>query len=147
MTGLSIRSRAPTASSPIVRKVMVANYGGNTAPERLLRSALFAAGLRFRKDVRPVLSLRCTADILFPKQRLCIFVDGCFWHGCPNHFKCPKTNATWWQEKIQANRVRDRRQIALLKTAGWRVARVWEHEITANHICSVVNRIRHILHN
>src|SRR5260370_7750569 len=65
MTGQSIRWRAPLASSPKVRKVMVANYGGNTTPERLLRSALFRLGLRFRRDTRPVSSLRCMADIVF----------------------------------------------------------------------------------
>src|SRR5260370_28648430 len=130
MTGKSIRSRAPLASSPKVRKVMVANYGGNTTPERLLRSALFRLGLRFRRDKRPVSSLRCMADIVFRRQRVCVFVDGCFWHGCRKHFECPKTNGAWWQEKIEANRVRDRFQTKTLQRAGWKVVRIWEHDIT-----------------
>lgn len=129
MSGKSIRSRAPAASSPAVRRVMMANYGGNTLPERVLRSALHRTGLRFVKDRRPVAVLRCTADIVFPRERVCVFVDGCFWHGCQQHFECPKTNSEWWREKIAANKQRDTRQGALLAAAGWKVVRVWEHEV------------------
>ena len=141
MSGLSIRSRAPAASSSAVRNVMLANQSSNTAPERLLRSALFKAGLRFRQNVRPVAELKCEADIVLRGRRLCIFVDGCFWHGCPKHFGCPKTNASWWNEKIAATRARDRSQSALLRAAGWNVIRVWEHEITPSTLSSVVKKI------
>jgi DNA mismatch endonuclease, patch repair protein len=133
------------ASSATVRQVMIANYGGNTTPERLLRRALFKVGVRFRLDVQPVPSLRCKADIVFRAQRVCIFVDGCFWHGCPRHFKCPKTNGPWWEEKIKANRVRDVRQAKLLKKHGWKVVRVWEHDLKPEQISSAVSRIRNIL--
>jgi DNA mismatch endonuclease, patch repair protein len=142
MSGLSIRSRAPLASSPIVRRVMIANRGSNTAPERLLRSALFKAGVRFRLNVRPISNFKCKADIVVRSQRLCVFVDGCFWHGCPKHFGWPKTNAGWWKEKIEATKVRDRTQSARLRAAGWNVMRIWEHEVTATKISSVVSRIQ-----
>jgi len=130
MSGSSIRSRAPAASSPLIRRVMQANYGGMTKPEVLLRSALHRAGLRFFKDYRPAAGLRCTADVVFPSQRVCVFVDGCFWHGCPRHFKVPKTHSAWWLEKIEDNRRRDRRQAAELRKRGWRVIRVWEHKLS-----------------
>lgn len=129
MRNLSIRSRAPSASSQTVQRIMKANYGSNLKPERLLRSLLHEAGLRFRKDCRPVPAFRCTADIVFPRKRVCVFVDGCFWHGCPQHFACPKTNAEWWAEKINATRNRDERQREHIRSQGWRVIRVWEHEI------------------
>lgn len=142
MSGLSIRSRAPSASSPAVRRVMIANRSSNTVPERLLRSALFKSGMRFRQNVRPISSMKCKADILFRSQRLCIFVDGCFWHGCQKHFECPKTNSSWWNEKLEATRNRDRTQTALLRTAGWNVVRIWEHEITPKKVSSVVKKIK-----
>jgi DNA mismatch endonuclease (patch repair protein) len=145
MTGRSIRSRAPVASSPEVRTVMVANYGGNTSPERLLRSALFGLGLRFRRDARPIPTLRCEADIVFRGRRVCVFVDGCFWHGCPKHFVCPKTNAAWWAEKIRDNRARDRRQTRRLRRTGWKVIRVWEHALIGPKITSVTDRIQNVL--
>jgi DNA mismatch endonuclease (patch repair protein) len=145
MSGQSIRARAPLASSPKVHRVMAANYGDNTNPERLLRSALFRLGLRFRRNTRPVSSLRCSADIVFPRQRLCIFVDGCFWHGCRKHFECPKKNRAWWKEKIEANRVRDRMQTRTLKEAGWKVVRIWEHDITSIRIAHVSDRLRKIV--
>jgi DNA mismatch endonuclease (patch repair protein) len=142
VTGRSIRSRAPTASSPNVHRVMVANYGDNTTPELLFRRTLFQFGLRFRQNTRPIASLRCHADIVFPKQRVCVFVDGCFWHGCPKHFRCPKTNAAWWSEKIDANRKRDKRQTRLLQRADWTVIRIWEHDINGTRISIVADRVR-----
>jgi DNA mismatch endonuclease (patch repair protein) len=142
MSGFSIRSRAPAASSPTVQRVMLANRSSNTTPERLLRSALFNAGVRFRRNVRPVANLKCEADIVLRKRRLCIFVDGCFWHGCPKHFGCPKTNSSWWNEKIEATKARDCNQSALLKAAGWNVLRIWEHEIAPTRVSSVVSRIK-----
>jgi DNA mismatch endonuclease (patch repair protein) len=145
VTSRSIRSRAPTASSANVHRVMVANYGGNTTPELLFRSRLFQFGLRFRKNTRPIASLRCQADIVFSKQQVCVFVDGCFWHGCPKHFRCPKTNAAWWSEKIEANRVRDKRQTKLLQRAGWTVIRIWEHDLHEKRISMVTDRVRDAL--
>ena len=142
MAGRSIRSRAPSASSPTVRKVMVANWGGNTAPELFFRRSLFQSGLRYRQNTRPIASMRCKADIVFRKQRVCVFVDGCFWHGCLKHFKCPKTNAAWWFEKIEANRIRDKRQTEMLEKAGWTVIRIWEHDLSDKRISSITDRVR-----
>jgi len=99
----------------------------DTAAEIALRSLLHRRGLRFR--VHYVLpNLRRRADIAFPRRRLAVFVDGCFWHGCPQHGTWPKENADWWREKIEANRRRDADTDARLKEQGWSVVRVWEHE-------------------
>lgn len=107
---------------------MQGNRSAETRPEIALRSALHRLGLRFRKNARPQHDLRMRADIVFPKRRLAVFVDGCFWHGCPSHGKRPRTNAGYWEQKIDRNMARDRRDDALLEEAGWRVLRVWEHE-------------------
>lgn len=137
----SIRARAPVARSRQVRAVMKANRGGDLKPEQILRSELQKAGLRFRKHVRPLPGFRCEADIVFPRAKLCVFVDGCFWHGCPKHFTCPKTNSSWWAEKIEANRARDRAQNQRLRTNGWTVLRVWEHRISKD-VDAVVSKIQ-----
>ncbi len=137
-----IRKRAPKASSPIVRKVMQANVGKDTAPENLLRSALHSSGLRFRKEVAPLKHLRIKADVTFPGRKICVFVDGCFWHGCPIHFKVPRTNTAWWQEKIQANVERDIRQTNLLQEHGWMVLRLWEHDLIPSKLTEVVTAVR-----
>lgn len=107
---------------------MTAQKQADTAPEIALRSALHRRGLRFRKHIRPLKELRCQADVVFVRQRVAIFVDGCFWHGCPEHWTAPTANAAWWQEKIARNSSRDRRNDEALAEAGWIVARVWEHE-------------------
>lgn len=137
----SIRSRAPVASSPLIRRVMQANMPRDTIPEVALRSALHSAGLRYRKDSCPEPSLRCKADVVFPRERVCIFVDGCFWHGCPIHFRTPRTNSSWWEEKISDNRRRDKTKRARLRRRGWVVMRVWEHEITPDNLGQIVARI------
>lgn len=107
---------------------MQGNRSADTTPERKLRSALHAAGFRYRKNTRPVRSLRCSADIVFPRWRVAVFVDGCYWHGCPDHGTSPRTNAAYWSEKIARNVARDRRNNEALEAAGWTVIRVWEHE-------------------
>lgn len=125
-----IRSRAPAASSPNVRRVMQAVLRSDTAAEVLLRRRLHAAGLRFRKEARPEWDVRCAADVVFRRQKVCVFIDGCFWHRCPVHFRLPKTNSAWWEEKIQATVDRDYRQQQILESRGWAVLRFWEHGIT-----------------
>jgi DNA mismatch endonuclease (patch repair protein) len=99
----------------------------DTAAETALRSLLHRRGLRFRVHY-PLPNLRRRADIAFPGRRIAIFVDGCFWHGCPEHGTWPKQNADWWREKIEANRRRDADTDAKLEQRGWKVIRVWEHE-------------------
>lgn len=100
----------------------------NTKPEILIRSALHAAGLRFRVGQRPIAELRRTADIVFPGAQVAVFVDGCFWHGCPEHSRDTKSNTKWWADKIAANKERDLDTVEKLTGAGWTVVRVWEHE-------------------
>ncbi len=144
MSHSSIRSRAPKAASVAVRASMKANYGGDLKPEKTLRSELHKAGLRFRKHRRPVPGFRCEADIVFNSQQLCIFVDGCFWHGCPLHFKVPKRNSGWWKEKIAATQLRDKLQGDFLQRSGWRVMRIWEHEVQ-KALPAIVSAIRDAL--
>lgn len=138
----SIRSRAPSASSANTRKVMLANVGRDTKPEMQIRKLLFADGFRYRVNVRPEKDLRCKADIVFNKKRICIFIDGCFWHGCPIHFKLPKTNSEWWREKIDDNRERDARKTRELKERGWLVIRLWEHELNSTHFSRTYKRVK-----
>jgi DNA mismatch endonuclease, patch repair protein len=95
--------------------------------ERALRSGLHRKGRRFRKHYRPLRDLRCSADLAFTRQRLAVFVDGCFWHRCPDHKPAPKANAKWWEAKLAANVARDRRNDSALTAAGWRVLRLWTH--------------------
>lgn len=128
----SIRSRAPSASSPLVRKAMQKVRRRDTTAELQLRKDLFRLGLRYRLHTKPVDALPCKADIVFRSARVCVFVDGCYWHGCSQHFRPPHTNASWWMEKIGDNRMRDRRQSRILRQYGWLVIRVWEHQITGD---------------
>lgn len=108
---------------------MEANRRKDTGPERLLRSQLHARGLRYRVD-RPVVldGRRVRPDLLFSGAQLAVFVDGCFWHRCPAHATHPKANADYWQAKFARNVARDRADDEALRSAGWKVLRVWEHE-------------------
>lgn len=120
---------SPTASSHTARRTMQANRRTDTGPEKMLRSALHARGLRYRKDRR----LRVTArwvrpDIVFGRARVAVFVDGCFWHRCPIHSTHPRANAEYWQAKFDRNVARDREDDDALVEAGWSVVRIWEHE-------------------
>jgi DNA (cytosine-5)-methyltransferase 1 len=99
----------------------------DTRPELLIRKGLFARGLRYRVNYRPIPDLRRTADLVFPRQTLAVFIDGCFWHGCPKHSRDTKSNTVWWRDKIQANRNRDAETTLKLQGKGWRVIRIWEH--------------------
>ncbi len=99
--------------------------GRDTKPEVALRSALWRLGLRFRKKTR----LPGRPDIVFPKERVAVFVDGCFWHRCPEHQTKPAANAEFWEKKLSGNVDRDLRTDAQLKAEAWTVMRVWEHEV------------------
>jgi DNA mismatch endonuclease, patch repair protein len=107
---------------------MQANRSRDTWPELLVRRAVHAAGLRYRVATRPIAELRISADMVFRRARVAVFIDGCFWHGCPDHSSTPRTNVSYWATKIEANRDRDARVGHLLAGAGWTVVRVWEHE-------------------
>jgi DNA mismatch endonuclease (patch repair protein) len=107
---------------------MQSNKGRDTKPELALRSAAHALGLRYRVSTRPLRELRRTADLVFPRAKVAVFVDGCFWHGCPEHHTVSATNATFWAEKVESNRARDQDTDRCLADAGWTSVRVWEHE-------------------
>lgn len=121
-------SVSPPASSPEARTRMVANRSRDTTPELRLRTALHRRGLRYFVDRAPLPNLRRRADIVFPRLRLAVYVDGCFWHGCPSHGTWPKANAAFWREKIERTRRRDKDTDHRLVMAGWETIRVWEHE-------------------
>lgn len=100
----------------------------DTAAELRLRRTLHARGLRYRIHVPVLEKPRRVADIVFRRRKLAIFVDGCFWHGCPQHGTSSKSNADFWRDKIETNQKRDLDTNQRLTQAGWRVLRVWEHE-------------------
>jgi DNA mismatch endonuclease (patch repair protein) len=100
----------------------------DTAPELALRRELHRRGLRFFVDRAPLPGLRRRADLVFPRRRLAVYVDGCFWHRCPQHATDPRRNGAWWADKLAGNVARDRATDAALAEAGWRVVRIWEHE-------------------
>ncbi|GAB4404435.1 MAG: hypothetical protein OHK003_32360 [Anaerolineales bacterium] len=100
----------------------------DTAPEKALRSVLHKKGLRFRVDEKPIKELNRKADIVFRSAKIAVFVDGCFWHGCPLHGTQSKANAEFWENKIRQNKERDEDTNKRLNKAGWKVVRVWEHE-------------------
>ena len=101
----------------------------DTRPEVALRSELHRRGLRYRVQVKVPGNRRRTIDIAFTRARLAVYVDGCFWHGCPEHHTRPKANSEWWDWKIAGNQARDRSTDEELHAAGWDVVRVWEHEL------------------
>jgi DNA mismatch endonuclease (patch repair protein) len=122
--------RKPSPSSPAARRTMISNRRVDTDPEIALRAALHARGLRFRKDYPvQIHGGRATRiDVAFPRARVAVFVDGCFWHACALHGQAPKSNADFWAAKLEANRKRDRLVSSSLGRDGWAVVRAWEHE-------------------
>lgn len=122
---------------------MEANRRSNTTPERLLRSALHARGLRYRKDRRlDVGGRRVRPDLVFGPTRVAVFVDGCFWHRCPIHATHPVANADYWQAKFDRNIERDRADDEALTDAGWSVVRIWEHEDPAEAAERIEDAVR-----
>jgi DNA mismatch endonuclease (patch repair protein) len=116
---------------------MRGNRRRDTALEMVVRRALHAKGLRYRVDYAPLPGLRSRADIVFARARVAIYLDGCFWHGCPQHGTTPVANAEYWVPKLQRNRERDAATTQTLCDNGWIVLRFWEHE----HPSAVVERI------
>lgn len=106
---------------------MRGNRRRDTKPELAVRRLIHAAGLRYRVDFAPI-GGRSRADIVFTRARVAIFIDGCFWHGCPIHATYPKRNSDYWLPKLQRNVERDRESDQRLQLAGWTVLRFWEHE-------------------
>ena len=118
-----------TPTTPGRSRNMQAIRRADTKPEVLLRSALHRAGYRFRKDLSIYTSTRrVRPDIVFTARKVAVFVDGCFWHSCPEHGRQPAVNSEYWSPKLQRNTERDRLADAALGSDGWTVVRVWEHE-------------------
>jgi len=118
--------------SDVMRKI----HSSDTKPEKQLRQILWHHGLRYRKNYR-VGGTR--VDIAFTRAKLAILVDGCFWHGCPLHYRRPKTRQCYWDTKLQRNIARDKRNNNQLKGIGWHVIRIWEHESPENALQIVLS--------
>lgn len=116
------------AATAHVRRKMQDQPSRDTQPELALRRLLHAGGLRYRVDRAPLPWLRRRADLVFGPAKIAVFVDGCFWHGCPQHGTQPRRNAQWWAEKLRRNRERDADTDRELTAAGWIPIRVWEHQ-------------------
>ena len=122
-------SEYPHPTSAAVTASMKGNRRADTKPEQAIRSALHALGLRYRKDhLLRAGEVRTKVDVVFTRRRVAVFVDGCFWHGCPEHGTTPKANSHYWGPKLARNRARDDRVTQALTESGWTVVRIWEHE-------------------
>jgi len=141
--GIGDTSR-PSASSEVVSQRMKRQQRRDTAAELAIRRALWSLGLRYRVHY-PATRGRRRVDIAFTRTRVAVFVDGCFWHSCPEHGTRPKANAEWWVEKLERNVRRDRETDAELRAAGWIVVRIWEHEdptAVAERVAAIVRATR-----
>lgn len=124
-------NRTPAASDAATRTRMRRQRRRDTKPELAIRRAVHTKGMRYFVDRPPLPGMRRRADMVFPRARVAVFIDGCFWHRCPIHGTAPKRNTEWWTAKLDANVLRDRSTDAALEHAGWQVVRVWEHETPA----------------
>lgn len=131
------------ASSPDVRARMQRQQTRDTAPELAVRRLIHAAGLRYRIDVAPLPNLRRRADVVFGRARVALFIDGCFWHGCPDHGSRRTTaNTEYWSAKVMRNQARDRDTDERLRAAGWIPIRIWEHEDPHAVAATVIAAVR-----
>ncbi|PVD04804.1 very short patch repair endonuclease [Streptomyces sp. CS147] len=130
------------ASSAARRRNMQAIRSRDTKPERLIRRLVHANGLRYRVAARPLPDLRRTADMVFRPAKVAVFIDGCYWHGCPEHYVSPKTNPGYWSEKVARNVARDRDTDERLSAAGWLVLRFWEHRSSDACALSIISAVR-----
>jgi DNA mismatch endonuclease (patch repair protein) len=120
--------KAQLATDATTQRRMSRQRRRDTSPELALRSVLHRSGLRYRVHRKPVATLRREADIVFVRARVAVFVDGCFWHKCPQHATFPRNNRQWWRQKLDRNVERDRETDKALRAAGWLPMRVWEHD-------------------
>ena len=134
--------RTPKSRSSAVRNVMKANKGSDTGPELKLRSLVHKAGLRYAINARPESRMNRRADIVFRSAKVAVFVHGCFWHGCPKHYVLPKTNKSFWSQKVMRNRERDAETRRLLRRKGWKVFVLWEHQDFRVPATTIVREVR-----
>lgn len=128
-----------TPPSPGRQANMRAIHRRGTKPEQQLASALHSLGFRFRRDYPIIIDgVRVRPDIVFTRKKVAIFVDGCFWHCCPEHGHIPKVNQSYWAPKLARNCERDERDSFLLEDAGWTVLRVWEHQVLPEALCEAL---------
>ncbi|MBK5994178.1 very short patch repair endonuclease [Streptomyces microflavus] len=130
------------ASSAARRRNMQAIRSRDTKPERLIRQLVHANGLRYRVATRPLPDLRRTADLVFRPAKVAVFIDGCYWHGCPEHYVSPRTNPGYWSDKVARNMARDRDTDRRLQEAGWLVMRFWEHQDSDTCALTIVKTVR-----
>lgn len=133
-------SKIPPSSPEVSRRMAKVRQKGTDA-EVALRRQLYRIGLRYRIDYEVLKKPRRVADIAFLGRRIAIFVDGCFWHGCPQHASWPKRNAELWRQKIETNRSRDEDTNERLRSLGWTVLRFWSHESPADAAGVVANMV------
>ncbi|WP_137726524.1 very short patch repair endonuclease [Prescottella subtropica] len=144
----AVRRPRPTettswASTPSVRSRMQRQQSRDTKPELAVRRLLHRDGLRYRVDTAPLENLRRRADVVFRSARVALFIDGCYWHGCPTHGQRTTTvNGTYWREKIERNRARDRDTDRQLRAAGWLSLRAWEHDDPREVAEMVITEVR-----
>lgn len=139
----SMAEQQSWASSPARRRNMQANRSRDTAAELAVRRRIHAMGLRYRVDTRPLPQLRRRADIVFGRVRVAVFIDGCFWHGCPVHgTRTFNTHVDYWPAKIARNIARDADTNQRLVDAGWRVLRFWEHADPADVASAIASAVR-----
>jgi len=133
--------KRPAPSSSLVSRNMKNVRTRDTGPELAVRRLLFANGLRYRVNYKPSSPKlgRSSIDIAFPGKRLAVFIDGCFWHSCPEHGSVPKANNKWWQKKLAENVERDEKVTNTLKEGGWRVQRFWSHE-SPEDVCQLIQK-------
>lgn len=121
---------------------MQGNRSRDTKPELVIRSSLHRRGLRYRVATRPIPGIRWTADVVFTRAKVAVFVDGCFWHGCPIHYRQPSSNVEYWVAKVDRNVRRDRKVDSILRDEGWTVIRIWEHEDPAAAADRIEQQVR-----
>jgi DNA mismatch endonuclease, patch repair protein len=144
---VNVAGYQPWASNQAVRRVMQGNRKRDTRPEIALRRVLHSRGLRYHVAAKPLADRPWTADLVFRGLQLAVFVDGCYWHGCPEHYTVPRTNTSYWSEKIARNRARDAQVDADLRAAGWTALRIWEHEpvqTAADRVLVALSRLRDV---
>lgn len=130
------------ATSPATAKSMRANRARDTCAELQVRRILHRAGYRYRVDYRPSRRVRSRADIVFTRAKIAVYLDGCFWHGCPLHATLPKRNADYWVPKLTRNRERDMEVTDALTSEGWLVLRYWEHEAAPDVALRIIASVR-----